>query len=184
MFKLASLVLGKLLLIMLCCAPLHGLAAQSPEQYLFSLINQRLSHMEDVALYKVQNSLPIEDIAREEEVIAQAKLAAAEAGLIADSVEQFFTAQISVAKAIQRRFSEDWLTTTPTRAAIDLQTEVRPLLTVLGDQIIAALANVLSTRGSIDSSSRGLFHRSIVVRHTSEQDKDLLFEALLLIESR
>ncbi len=53
---------------------------------LFSVINERLSYMEDVALFKAQKHKAIEDIKREEVVIAKASASAAKAGLNEGSV--------------------------------------------------------------------------------------------------
>ena len=80
---------------------------------IFSTINERLSYMEDVALFKAQNHLPIEDIQRESVVINKAKVSASEQGLDPEIVKDFFQAQISVAKAIQYRYRADLLSQPP-----------------------------------------------------------------------
>ncbi|MFT4925108.1 MAG: chorismate mutase [Phenylobacterium sp.] len=58
-------------------------------QTLFKTINQRLSYMEDVALYKAQNQLAIENIKREVVVLNGAKKAASKQGLNADRWKDF-----------------------------------------------------------------------------------------------
>lgn len=55
--------------------------AQQPATEVFLLINERLGIMEDVALYKAENNLPVEDLARELIVVENAILAAESAGL-------------------------------------------------------------------------------------------------------
>lgn len=87
----------------------HANAEENAASTLFKTINDRLSYMEDVALFKAVNHLPIEDSVREKKVIANAKTSAASKGLDPDSVEAFFEAQISVAKAIQYRYRADLL---------------------------------------------------------------------------
>ena len=105
-------------------------------QDLFSAINERLSYMEDVALFKAQQHLPIENIERENVVLDKAKMSAFKQGLDPDSIEGFFEAQISVAKAIQFRYRADLLFEPSVEKSKNLQNEVRPLLLELGDQII------------------------------------------------
>ncbi len=93
---------------------------------LFETINQRLSYMKDVGLYKAQNQLAIENVERERVVLNSAKTAAAEKGLDADAVAGFFTAQISAAKAIQYRYRADLLSQPSQRQPLDLNAEIRP----------------------------------------------------------
>ena len=76
---------------------------------IFKTINERLSYMEDVALYKAQKGIKIEDLARELVVVETASLSAQKAGLDIESVSEFFQAQISAAKAIQYRYRADLL---------------------------------------------------------------------------
>ncbi|WP_234912755.1 gamma subclass chorismate mutase AroQ, partial [Vibrio anguillarum] len=77
--------------------------ASVTSQDLFTAINLRLSYMEDVALYKAYNNEPIEDTKREAIVINNASISAEKEGLNKESVVDFFSAQISAAKAIQYR---------------------------------------------------------------------------------
>ena len=64
------------------------------------LVNQRLSLMKDVAGYKAQQHLPIEDLAQEAKVLANAQAEAGRLGLEPASVRPFITAQMDAAKAI------------------------------------------------------------------------------------
>lgn len=73
------------------------------------LVNQRLSLMKDVAGYKAQQHLPIEDLAQEAKVLANAQAEAGRLGLEPTSVRPFITAQMDAAKAIQYRYRADWL---------------------------------------------------------------------------
>ena len=73
---------------------IHG--AES-EPSLFQAIAERLRYMEDVAVYKAQNQIPVEDVGREKKVLSNAKELAATHGLDPDSMERFFIAQISAA---------------------------------------------------------------------------------------
>ncbi|CDG11925.1 putative chorismate mutase precursor, partial [Serratia marcescens subsp. marcescens Db11] len=73
------------------------------------LVNQRLSLMKDVAGYKAQQHLPIEDLAQEAKVLASAQAEAGRLGLEPASVRPFIAAQMDAAKAIQYRYRADWL---------------------------------------------------------------------------
>ena len=155
--------------------------AIAQETEIFSLINERLSYMEDVALYKDQNNLPVEDLEREKIVIENAVAAATEIGLIGSSIESFFNVQIKVAKAIQYRSIANWISEPTNRKASDLVSDIRPALTSLGDDIVNGLLEYLVTRGPIQESQRGSFHLSISIQNVSTADKDLLFDSLLRV---
>lgn len=79
-----------------------------------SLINQRLSHMKDVAGYKAQHHLAIEDLPQEAKVLANSVAEAEKLGLDGESVKPFIQAQMDAAKAIQYRYRADWLSSPET----------------------------------------------------------------------
>ena len=122
-----------------------ALAQTSDIEEFFLLIDERLSHMEDVALHKVENKIAIEDLEREQFVIESAVKSAAELGLFGPSVESFFETQISVAKAIQYRHLADWLSKPPQAAAPDLEV-IRPKLSDLGESIVRKLATLVENK--------------------------------------
>ncbi|MDG2249924.1 MAG: gamma subclass chorismate mutase AroQ [Gammaproteobacteria bacterium] len=159
-------------------------AAAQPETITaFQLINERLKHMEDVAMYKSVNGLPVEDLPREEVVIENAVLAAESQGLIGDSIENFFITQINVAKAIQYRSLADWLSSPISKPIPDLPNQIRPKLTELGDEIVKELALLLSHEGRIGESLRESFQLHMSVNKVSAAEVDLLFDSLLLVRS-
>ncbi|AJQ94919.1 chorismate mutase [Gynuella sunshinyii] len=158
--------------------------ADTNAETLFSTINKRLSYMEDVAIYKADNHLPIEDIGREATVIEQAKDAARQKGLDPSTVESFFQAQIAVAKAIQYRYRAEFLSHPTDHAARDLNSVVRPELLKLGDQIIEQIAQYQKQYGVFQPSQYDLFSQQINVDYISEGDKQLLFNALLKIRTQ
>ena len=159
-------------------------AAAQPETITaFQLINERLKHMEDVAMYKSVNGLPVEDLPREEVVIENAVLAAESQGLIGDSIENFFITQINVAKAIQYRSLADWLSSPISKPIPDLPNQIRPKLTELGDEIVKELALLLSHEGRIGESLRESFQLHMSVNNVSAAEVDLLFNSLLLVRS-
>lgn len=159
-------------------------AAAQPETITaFQLINERLKHMEDVAMYKSVNGLPVEDLPREKVVIENAVLAAESQGLIGDSIENFFITQINVAKAIQYRSWADWLSSPISKPIPDLPNQIRPKLTELGDEIVKELALLLSHEGRIGESLRASFQLHMSVNKISAAEVDLLFDSLLLVRS-
>ena len=156
-------------------------AQNSDIETLFQLINERLSYMEHVALYKDKTKTPIEDIQREAVVIGDAVESANELGLYGPSVESFFRAQISVAKAIQYRYRADWLSTPPKFIPLDLQQVIRPKLSELGESIVKELATFYLDGGQISDEHRNLFDDTIRIENISAQDKARLFDILRFI---
>ncbi|PSW13383.1 chorismate mutase [Photobacterium rosenbergii] len=165
---------------LLCMVSVQALAAPSASG-LFSAIAQRLSYMEDVGLYKANHNLPIEDIAREEVVISKASESAAEVGLDSQSIEGFFRAQISAAKAIQYRYRADLLNTPTNREPRDLKTVVRPALITLGEQINQEVLAYLNAGGQLSEKDWNAFSQTLELKYLSEADKRALFDALSAI---
>lgn len=149
---------------------------------LFSTINERLSYMEDVALFKAQKHLPIENLEREKTVLNQAKMSAHIGGLDPNHIEEFFRAQIAVAKAIQFRYRADLLSEPSVEKPKDLQKEVRPALLSLGDQIIKQIIMYVKIHGSIESALFSEFDAAINIKYVTTSDKKLLFRALQKIK--
>ena len=80
---------------------LPNLAVANTSTPVFKAIAERLSYMEDVALFKAKNSLAIEDLQRESRVLEKAVKGARDRGIESESIAEFYRAQISAAKAIQ-----------------------------------------------------------------------------------
>lgn len=93
---------------------------------------RRLELMPAVAAFKRTRGLPIEDPPREARVLERAQSAAAAAGLDAASVRALFVTQIDLAKAVERRGGD--------APPLDLERELRPALSRIGDDIVARLA--------------------------------------------
>jgi chorismate mutase len=69
---------------------------------------QRLELAREVALAKWDDGAPVEDVARERQVIHAAITAGREAGLPAEFVSRFFSAQIEANKLIQYALLTTW----------------------------------------------------------------------------
>lgn len=153
-------------------------AEHPADQPLFLAINERLGYMEAVALYKAQNRIPVEDIERERIVVDDAKAQASTLGLDAESMERFFVAQIDAAKAIQYRYRAELLSLTPPSGSVDLETEIRPALDRLGEEIVRLFAERLRAGGSLDEASRGSFVSTLRSAYLSDADRNSLFDAM------
>lgn len=149
---------------------------------LFSTINERLSYMQDVALFKAKNHLSIEDVQRENVVMEKAKMFASEQGFDPEIVKDFFAAQISVAKAIQYRYRADLLSQPAFQQPRDLQTEVRPALIGLGQKIIEQMVMYSKNQGEFQQTQFADFHAALTVKYVTDADKQHLFNALLKVK--
>ena len=125
-------------LLLLANASVAAVAPMPNE--LYELINERLNWMEEVAAYKWLNKLPVEDAAREATVVAAGVSDALRFGVVPQTSEGFFRAQIQAAKDIQSYWFGRWGSTTPPDEAPDLVRSVRPELLRLGGEIVAAWA--------------------------------------------
>ena len=153
-------------------------SAQAPSAALFQAIGDRLGYMQDVALYKAVNSLPVEDLERERLVLARAVANAASIGLDSVSVESFFEAQIAVAKALQYRYRAELLTLPQLEPPPDLQRVVRPRLLELGNEIIELMAADIDEYGPFREAQFDDFATAVDDPYVFERDKRMLFDAL------
>ena len=112
--------------------------------HLSDLLARRLAFMPLVAAAKARAGLPIEDRARERQVLDASLESARRRGLPEARVRDFFAVQIELAKAVQRRTSE--------ATALDLRGQIRPALDELGERIIDALAAAART-GQLSSAT-------------------------------
>jgi chorismate mutase len=147
---------------------------------IYQLIDERLSYMEEVALYKARNHQPIEDREREAVVLAKAVEKAEKLGLDPASVSDFYVAQISAAKAIQYRHRADWLFERGVmeRKPRDLTTEVRPALISLGNDLAVAIKEYLAAGGRFAGDQRQAFVARIGTDKLTREEKEILYEAL------
>ena len=116
--------------------------AEGPTESTRALVTamvERLLLMEAVAQYKWNKGMPIENLAREHEVLNKVVASAKAHGLAVDLAWDFFRAQIAAAKAIQSRLFDTWrqggVSSFP--SAPDLKTQSRP-----------AISPTSATRGS------------------------------------
>ena len=99
---------------------------------LIDQIARRFAFMPAVGAWKRARGAPIEDPDREQAVLAAAERTAR---ANAESVRRFFAVQIDLAKSIEQRADRN---TSP----LDLEKEVRPALSRIGERIVEGLAAV------------------------------------------
>ncbi|WP_413723134.1 chorismate mutase [Sodalis sp. RH23] len=151
--------------------------------HLSSAINQRLLVMKDVAGYKAEHHLPVEDLARERKVVASAQEDALAQGLDPQSVLPFIQAQMDVAKAIQYRYLADWLSSPEpswqprsldeVRGAIADQDKV--ILNSIGQRLLA---------GGFSEADKAEMYNLLHAPHLSDADRHRLVDALVKIKRR
>ena len=107
-----------------------------------SLIDARLLLATDVAQFKWNHHLPIEDLPREAQVIASLGKRADELGVPQAWAESFFKAQIEASKTAQNELFQGWdvFRRGEFAAAPDLATVTRPKLDKLTDELLHAIA--------------------------------------------
>ncbi len=107
-----------------------------------ALIDARLLLAPDVAQYKWNHHVPIEDLPREAQVIAALGHRASDLGVPQAWAEAFFRAQIEASKTAQNELFQGWDVFRHGRFpdAPDLATVTRPKLDKLTDQLLRALA--------------------------------------------
>ncbi|MGB3601532.1 chorismate mutase [Marinomonas sp.] len=171
-------MLKKSLLVCMSMASFSCFAATPTSLSLFQTVNERLSYMEDVALYKAQHHKAIEDLPREAVVISKAGESAQKYQLNKASIENFTAAQISVAKAIQYRYRADLLSKPTDSKPRDLTTVIRPALIQLNNELNKNLSTYLASGHKITQNDWPEFKDTLDNHYISESDKRMLFTAL------
>ncbi len=157
-------------LLLLASASANAVDAAGPG--LYQLLNDRLALMEQVAAHKWRHDLPIEDRAREAQVVAGSVDKALRVGMMPDSAAAFFRTQIAAAKEVQAYWFARWHEGRGPPQAPDLVSVIRPQLLALGEQIIDAAA-VREQAGS-----RAEFDAAIRVPGLTEATRDALYQVL------
>lgn len=164
------------------CVVKHHSVNESPSTLvpLADKINQRLGHMKDVAGYKADHHLPIENVEQESKVINDSLTEAEDLGLDRESVRPFIIAQISAAKAIQYRYRAQWLSVPEKDWQPQPLDVVREKIALASSDILQQLA-LLAKDGPIQANERNAFVVQLDQNNLSCQDKWRLFEALLVV---
>ncbi len=161
--RLKSILPGKFYLFIFYLAVVSESVSASPPavggsnadfEQLLRVIDERLELMKDVAAYKFSNNIEIENKPREAAVLERAIAAAEDNQLDPESVKQFFELQIRLAKNVQKGWFDSWSIqgAEPPRDIPDLDSELRPKLINLGDQIIENLPRALAELHNVHRS--------------------------------
>jgi cyclohexadienyl dehydratase len=157
--------------------PTSSQADNDTEQALYQLMIERLTLMPEVAKYKLYHDLPIEDLAREATVLK--RTVTRMQTLDPTHTTLFFSLQMNAAKAIQTSVIKSLSKQTLVPAEVrSLNDDLRPMLTMLGDQIIEQLLIAFHQEISLNRSH---FDTHFEDFNLSPQIKDGLFKSLELV---
>lgn len=189
-----SLVFSSVLMLVVISPPLVMRGAKQTAKVPISLIdlaelvNERLSYMKAVAAYKWENQLAIEDLKREQMVIQRSVDQASTFHLDSATTRLFFEEQITAAKRIQQYWFDQW-EANGFDADLDfgdLNTETRPALLELGDQILTTISELKVWENA--ETSRGLgrldFITSLTIIGLENKEKNRLFKAVTQIKGQ
>ncbi len=128
-------------------------------QRLLVCMQKRLEVMHDVARYKWNAHIPVEDKEREKQVLTQLVAKAALYNLDKEWAETFLQSQMDAAKLLQEHDIEIWKgEAAPMFSHVpDLKTEIRPRLDAITEEIfqsLAALGPDLSTQTVVEKIRR------------------------------
>ena len=169
-------ILGKPLVLAGLTFSTTALATSIQHEDVASLINQRLSCMKDVAGYKANNHLAIEDLAQEAKVLSGTVLEAEKLGLDGESVKFFIQAQIDAAKAIQYRYRAGWLSVPEKSWQPEPLGQVREKISVLSTAILTGVSVKLSTGAQF--TDKTAFMKRLNHTYLKDSDKELLWHSL------
>ncbi|HAD09002.1 MAG TPA: gamma subclass chorismate mutase AroQ [Porticoccaceae bacterium] len=171
-------------LALLLCSASWAHVTANPEA-LFQLLDRRLALMKQVAAYKYTAGTPVENRAREEVVLAQVRSHAAAYGLDPESVAMFFGQQMTLAKAVQRGWIEQWQSQgEPQPDTVRDIADTRKELSELGEAITRQLAAALPALqdASYFDNNLVLMDKRITQPFVTRTQKRALFLALLGIK--
>ncbi|WP_397450521.1 chorismate mutase [Pseudomonas sp. NA-150] len=157
-------------------------AAQAPASLapLIASINERLTIADQVALTKWDSGKPIQDSAREQQVIGNAAKLAPNFGLDNDDVSQFLAAQIEANKLVQYALLAKWHASgsAPKTARPDLVNQIRPQLDELQMRLLKNYADFTPYRAypscaswltkAVKHSGKDPIHQMALIRATGE----------------
>ncbi|AIJ07726.1 MULTISPECIES: chorismate mutase [Edwardsiella] len=169
-------ITGKLLILAWLFSSTTGLARSIPSEDIASLINQRLSYMKDVAGYKANHHLAIEDLPQEAKVLANAMREAATLGLDGESVKPFIQAQMDTAKAIQYRYRADWLSMPEKGWQPESLEQVRAKISMLNTTILTDIRTQLTAGDPL--TDKAAFMKRLNQTNLRDSDKEHLWYSL------
>lgn len=146
-------------------------------------LNERMQVMKEVAGYKAQHHLPVEDLPREQRVMDSMLKDAQQAGLDPRSVAPFVHALMNASKAIQYRYLADWLSAPDNDAPVRDLADTRQQIQQLDTQLMRAISQQLMSGGFHEADSAWLASQ-LSAPHLSQRDKHALLASLSLIQQK
>ncbi len=133
-------LLAACIVLLAACAQIES--RTDPIAHLLNLIEQRLALAEDVARSKWNSGAPVEDLARENEIVEAIGRDAGKYGITTAFAKDFFRAQIEASKIVQNARLAEWRAAKQPKFANapDLQRDIRPQLDRLTPAMLEALA--------------------------------------------
>jgi chorismate mutase len=144
---------GLAILIALAMGGIGRACAQDAMNKLQPLVEtsaRRLAIAQQVALAKWDSQVPVEDAAREAQVITAAAKDGEARGLDPAFVSRFFSAQIEANRLVQYSLLAKWRRrgTAPAHKPINLATTIRPELDELQKELVRELADTAGIRAT------------------------------------
>lgn len=126
--------------------PWDGQAPGDDLEALVALMGERLKLMPDVARYKWNNHLPIEDLPREKAILDELVVQATQAGVPEVYARTFFAAQMDAAKKVQQALFDQWREADAGEMpdVPDLKNDIRPALDAMTPRLLELLGRNLS----------------------------------------
>jgi len=169
---------GVALLFVHCIASAaHFADAVDDVARVYDAVDARLTLMSEIAAWKWVRQRPIVDEDRERAVIEGMAEHANEFGLNPDSIRRVFQIQVQMARSVQTEYFEEWRRQgfPATRQVRDLDTDLRPALDALGDELLAALYwahDDIQKVGATDATTKALrriaLHPGVTAQDLSE----------------
>ncbi len=141
MIAAASLARFALFASLIFASLAHGQARfESPRdqvERVIALMVERVELMRPVGQWKQRHRLPIQDVAREEQVLEATVRQAEQLGIESAASRRLFSLQIELARHLQQRVLAE--PPAPTQPLRDLNSELRPALDRIGRELLIAI---------------------------------------------
>lgn len=157
-------------------------AATLPE--LANALNTRFAVMKDVAGYKAENHLPIEDLPREKNVLLKAQTAAHDVMLNPQSIDSFVQTQMAVSKNIQYRYLDRWRLHPEKSWQPRSLAEVRAQILELDNTILNLISRQIMTGGGFGYEQGRMLTQLLNDKQVSALEKAQLIDTLGKIKRR
>ncbi len=150
--------------------------------HLFSLINQRLILMQQVAHYKYIHQQPLFVSAVEQNILQIVGDDAKAAGIDVVKMQNAIQLQMQMGVKVQQAWTDEWQTgIKPVAPLIELDTQLRPALAKITHEIVLQTAKAKAELAdpANHASLTNQINRLIEARFVTESDKQLLLQSLL-----